>query len=83
MMSIEIKEYRNPKYNAEGNIDIEINHPKEGWIPYTLDMDDPDNTIDNVEFKKLVDKMDIAAYEAPDITTKPYETEADDIVSSL
>ena len=81
-MSIEIKEYKNAKYNEQGNIDLEINHPTEGWIPYTLDMDDHDNTIDNVEFKKLVDKMDIAEYVHIEVA-KDDNIELDEIIESL
>ena len=44
---MEIKQIRNPKYNAEGNIDCEIEHPDHGWMPYTIAIDDVDNTIDN------------------------------------
>jgi hypothetical protein len=44
-MSDEVKEmmeYRNPIFvNASGTrIDMEINHPKFGWIPFTADKDD-------------------------------------------
>ena len=40
--------YRNAKYiNAEGWIDCEIDHPHHGWIPYTLNPDDEDQTVDN------------------------------------
>lgn len=28
-------EIRNAKYNKDGSIDIEFNHPKHGWIPFT------------------------------------------------
>src|SRR6478609_11877132 len=30
-------EYRNPVYNMHGTIDVEINHPKMGWVPCTVD----------------------------------------------
>ena len=33
-------EYKNPKYNADGNIDLELNHPTFGWIPFTASPDD-------------------------------------------
>jgi len=33
-------EYRNPTYNADGTIDVEINHPDYGWIPFTASPDD-------------------------------------------
>jgi hypothetical protein len=32
--------WRNPKYNAVGTIDMEIDHPTYGWIPFTADPDD-------------------------------------------
>ena len=35
-------EYRNPVYNANGTIDVEINHPDFGWIPFTASPDDPE-----------------------------------------
>lgn len=41
-------EHRNAKQiNELGWIDCEINHPVYGWIPYTLDPNDRDMTIDN------------------------------------
>lgn len=33
-------ETRNPQYNAAGTIDLEINHPEFGWIPFTATPDD-------------------------------------------
>lgn len=32
--------YRNPTYNAFGTIDVEIEHPVYGWIPFTTSPDD-------------------------------------------
>ena len=51
---MEIKEIRNPAYNARGDIDLEINHPEFGWIPYSLHPDDSDNTIDNADLLNLI-----------------------------
>ena len=31
---------RNPKRNENGTIDLEIEHPQYGWIPFTADKDD-------------------------------------------
>ena len=55
-MSIEITEIRNAvSLNAENTIfDLEINHPEFGWIPYSLNPDDSDNTIDNSELLNLM-----------------------------
>ena len=33
-------EYKNPKYNEAGNIDLDLNHPTFGWIPFTASPDD-------------------------------------------
>ena len=35
-------EYRAPVYNADGNIDCEVNHPTLGWVLFTATPDDPD-----------------------------------------
>jgi hypothetical protein len=35
-------EFRNPTYNQFGSIDLEINHPQLGWMPYTASSDDPE-----------------------------------------
>lgn len=37
-------ETRNPKYNALGTIDCEIEHPVFGWIPFTASPDDVEET---------------------------------------
>ena len=31
---------RNPKYNANGSIDLEIGHPEFGWTPFTASAND-------------------------------------------
>jgi len=57
---IEIEEYRNPTktpyniLNKEGYIDVEINHPTYGWIPFTLNENDTGSDID---VKKLYSKI--------------------------
>lgn len=33
---------RNLKHNANGTIDMEIQHPRYGWIPFTATPDDPE-----------------------------------------
>ena len=55
-MSLEITKYRNAKaLNADATrMDVEINHPSFGWIPYTLDPSDTDMTIDNSELLSLI-----------------------------
>lgn len=34
-------EYRNAAFNEHGSIDMEINHPIYGWLPYTAVENDP------------------------------------------
>ena len=54
-----------PRYSlTTARMDVEINHPQHGWIPYTLDPADTDTTIDNDEVMALIG-TDFAAYVAP------------------
>tara|TARA_R110002167_G_scaffold193226_2_gene395861 strand:- start:6415 stop:6852 length:438 start_codon:yes stop_codon:yes gene_type:complete len=66
IMSISITEVRNAASLQSDNsrMDVEINHPQYGWIPYTLDPADEDTTIDNDEVMALIG-TDFAAYVAP------------------
>jgi hypothetical protein len=34
--------FRNPRFNALGTIDGEIEHPQLGWVPFTASPDDPE-----------------------------------------
>lgn len=65
-MPIAITEVRNATSLQSDNLrmDVEINHPDYGWIPYTLDPDDTDTTIDNDEVMSLIG-TDFAAYVPP------------------
>jgi len=45
-------------------MDVEINHPEFGWIPYTLEPSDTDNTINNEQLRTLIGN-DFVAYTAP------------------
>jgi hypothetical protein len=55
-MSITITEVRNAKSLQLDNLlmDVEINHPHYGWIPYTLNSNDTDTTINNDEILSLI-----------------------------
>tara|TARA_R100000951_G_C2567832_1_gene157759 strand:- start:208 stop:627 length:420 start_codon:yes stop_codon:yes gene_type:complete len=66
MPSVIITEVRNAQsLNAENTwFDVEINHPKYNWIPYTLSPDDTDNTLDNSVLLGLIGS-DYEAYVAP------------------
>jgi hypothetical protein len=65
-MSIKITEVRNARSinAANTSIDLEINHPEYGWIPYLLTDYDTDMTINNDELLELIGS-DYAAYVAP------------------
>jgi len=59
-------DYRNAKYIDETRIDCEIDHPKFGWIPYTLDPSDTDMTVNNVALLAAMNAAgDVAEYVAP------------------
>lgn len=65
MGQVTITEARNAVcIDADGSIDCEINHPKFGWIPYTLRDDDTDMTVDNEAVKAILGS-NIAAYVPP------------------
>ena len=66
MPTVTITEVRNAQsLNAENTMfDVEINHPEHGWIPYTLNPDDTDMTVDNSVLLTLIGS-DYAAYVAP------------------
>jgi len=66
MPTVTITEVRNAKsLNAENTVfDVEINHPEHNWIPYSLNPDDTDMTVDNSVLLGLIGS-DYAAYVAP------------------
>jgi len=66
MPQVTITEVRNAQsLNAENTrFDVEINHPEHGWIPYTLNPDDTDMTVDNSVLLELIG-TDYAVYVAP------------------
>ena len=63
---VDITEYRNASSLSADNarMDVEINHPTYGWIPYTIDPTDTDNTIDNTALLALIGD-NFSAYVAP------------------
>ena len=64
-MSITITEVRNAaSLQADSlRMDVEINHPDYGWIPYTVDSADTDTSIDNDAVMALIG-TDFAPYVA-------------------
>ena len=65
-MGITILQVRNAQSLQKDNtrMDVEINHPEFGWIPYTLDPSDTETTVNNDEIMSLIG-TDFAAYVAP------------------
>ena len=65
-MTITITEVRNAASLQSDNLrmEVEINHPIHGWIPYGLDPSDTDTTINNDEVMALIG-TDFAAYVPP------------------
>ena len=74
-----ITEVRNAVSLQDDNLrmEVEINHPDHGWIPYTLDPADTDTHINNDEVMALIGD-DFAAYVAP--TQEELDAEAADEV---
>ena len=65
-MSITITQVRNATSLQYDNLrmDVEINHPQYGWIPYTVEPADTDTTINNADILALVGNV-FTAYTAP------------------
>ena len=65
-MGITILQVRNAQslQKDTARMDVEINHPEFGWIPYTLDPSDTETTVNNDEIMSLIG-TDFAAYVAP------------------
>jgi len=61
-----ITQVRNARsLNSENTaFDVEINHPEHSWIPYTLNLDDEDMTVDNSVLLGLIGS-NYAVYVAP------------------
>lgn len=80
-MTITITQVRNAQSLNSDNtrFDVEINHPDYGWIPYTLDPSDTDNTVNNSELMSLIG-ADFTAYVAP--TQEELDEETADQVRS-
>ena len=64
--TVNITEVRNAQsLNAENTrFDVEINHPDFGWISYTLDPSDTDQTVNNDDLLALIGST-FTAYVAP------------------
>lgn len=65
-MSIIITEYRNASSITADNsrMDVEINHPDYGWVPYTIDASVSEPSVDHASLRSLIGS-DYSAYMAP------------------
>lgn len=72
-----IADYRNAHYvNDSGAIDIEINHPEYGWVPYTI-AGSGDQTSDILAARIIEDKITPLPYVAPPKTGAQVNAERD------
>lgn len=61
-------QFRNTVYNAQGGVDMEINHPKFGWIPFTASPDDVEKH-GRLLFTAAIEAGGIPPYAKPDKST--------------
>ena len=67
---------RNPQYNSFGTIDLEIEHPTFGWIPFTADPNDAEGA--ELYASAIAGKYgDIAPYIAPPPPPPPTQEQID------
>lgn len=60
-------EARNPQYNSNGSIDLEIDHPSYGWIPFTAAPDDVESLGPTLYAQAIAGKFgEISPYVAPE-----------------
>ena len=65
MINFRNAKYADPVDSDNRRIDVEIELENIGWIPYTIDDNDTDQTIDNVELKERVLEAGVADYTPP------------------
>jgi hypothetical protein len=74
--------FRNARFNARGTIDVEIDHPKHGWIPFTANPDDPELVGAVVYY--VASQGEVAPYVPPPVVEVPYEpTETEKLRAEL
>ncbi len=66
--------YKNPKFNAAGSIDCEIEHPLYGWIPFTASVDDVE-AYGKAVFTEINNAGGVLPYAPP----PPYVPTAEDV----
>jgi hypothetical protein len=74
--------FRNARYNSRGTIDVEINHPRHGWIPFTANPEDPELIGAVVHY--VVSQGKVEPYVPPPVIEVPYEpTETEKLRAEL
>lgn len=69
-------EFRDPRFNVFGTIDVEINHPDHGWVPFTASPDDPEEF--GRELHAEAGKGNVAPYIPPPPSPEPIPDEISD-----
>ncbi len=68
-------DYRNATFNRFGTVDLEIDHPAYGWIPFTASPDDPE------QFgRDMFDSLDLAEV-APYVEPEPLPLPVPEVIS--
>jgi hypothetical protein len=75
LIVLDAAEIRNPQYNQLGTIDVEVNHPEFGWIPFTYDSSDTQSTLNINVLGSLISALNVADY-------VPVEEGGDNVESS-
>lgn len=81
-------EIRNQQFNAHGTIDLEINHPHYGWVPFTASPDDVEEHGRDLYARAVAGEFgEIAPYVAPvptpEQTIAKYEAALDQHLNSV
>jgi hypothetical protein len=66
-MTIKNIEYKNAQQLENGGFDCEVNHPEFSWIPYTVNLEDIDNSVvDSIELhQRITEEASFEAYTPP------------------
>lgn len=55
---------KSPKYNKDGTIDCEIEHPVFGWIPFTASHEDVEKHGRDI-YEWIISNLDVAPFTEP------------------
>lgn len=75
---------RNPKYTANGSVDMEVNHPVYGWIPFTASPNDTEQLGKDLYAQAIAGTLGaIAAYVATVLTSQQQKDAIQGQIDSL